>query len=86
MLRFVCRAACERDERALLLVAQTAAWEPPPWTETPQLPAGRHAIAERGDPPGWDLHQLLGQAQPADEQRAAERVDVKAHKAARAKV
>ncbi len=48
-------------------------------------------MAERGDPPAWEPHQLVNQAHPVDEQRTAERVDaatkpVKAKKTAKAKV
>ncbi len=70
--------------------SQRAVWEPPPWAEAPATAAGRHALAERSEPPTWELQQPESREQRLAEQAAGDQVETakpaKARKAAKAKV
>ena len=69
---------------------QTAVWEPPPWAEAPDTAAGRHALAERSEPPTWELQQQPDSRERPAEQGAGDQAETakpaKARKAAKAKV
>jgi len=53
---------------------QTAVWEPPPWAEAPVSAAGRHALAERSEPPTWELQQPES-CVPATQEGGSEQAD-----------
>ena len=51
----------------LYRLPQTAAWEAPPWAGVPKSGAGRHALAERGEPPAWDVERLHTSGPPTEQ-------------------